>query len=142
MGTITIFTDGGARGNPGPAGAGALILNERGETAREISDYLGHTTNNIAEYEALIRALEAAHALLQERFLETRIEINMDSELIVRQMQGLYKVKASELKPRFMRVQNLIAGAKYVSFTHIRREHNTRADALVNAAIDHGLGLR
>lgn len=136
MRKITIFTDGGARGNPGPAGAGAVILDEKGRTLKEISDYLGEATNNAAEYEALIRALLAAKKLFHSAFFGLEVDVRMDSELIVRQMQGKYKVKAPELKPRFVQVQALIAQAKKVSFTHVRREQNKHADRLVNEAID------
>src|SRR5579863_4671249 len=113
---ITIFTDGGARGNPGPAGAGAVILDSQGKVLKEISDYLGETTNNVAEYEALIRALRAARGLFHDRVADLEVAVKMDSELIVRQMNGIYKVKAPELKPRFIEVQELIAAAKSVSF--------------------------
>lgn len=139
MPKIIIYTDGGARGNPGPAGAGAVILDEKGKVLAEISDYLGKTTNNVAEYEALIRALAATKELFGAEISKMEVEIKMDSELIVRQMQGRYKVKAPELKPRFMQVKALLASIPKASFTHISREKNTKADALVNAAIDKAL---
>lgn len=137
---ITIYTDGGARGNPGPAGAGAVILNAKGEVVAEVSDYLGKTTNNVAEYEALIRALTVAQKMFGTKLSKMEVEIKMDSELIVRQMQGRYKVKAPELKPRFAQVKTLLASMPHHSFQHIPREQNKEADALVNKAIDAGVG--
>lgn len=139
MSKIIIFTDGGARGNPGPAGAGAVIYNEKNEVVAEVSDYLGKTTNNVAEYEALIRALTAAKEHFGGEISKMEVEIYMDSELIVRQMQGRYKVKAPELRRRFLQVKTLLASMPQHSFTHISREQNKVADALVNAAIDKGL---
>ena len=103
------------------------------------ADYLGKTTNNVAEYEALIRALTAARELFGTEISKMEVEIKMDSELIVRQMQGRYKVKAPELKPRFMQVKSLLASMPKASFTHIPREKNKDADALVNKAIDEEL---
>lgn len=138
MKKIIIYTDGGARGNPGPAGIGVVIADEKGKTLKEISEYLGVATNNFAEYEALIRALSAIHELFGEKIKKLSIEVRMDSELIVRQLQGLYKVKEKTLKEQFSRVgQN--AAALNLSFTHVPREKNVRADALVNKAIDRGV---
>ncbi|MGH7141469.1 MAG: ribonuclease HI family protein [Minisyncoccia bacterium] len=136
---ITMYTDGGARGNPGPAGAGAALFDEKGNVLREISDYLGETTNNVAEYEALIRALEAVKKITGSDFSQTEIAVHMDSELVVRQIEGRYKVKAPELRPRFVRAQELIGAANKVLFTHVPREKNKHADRLVNEAIDRGL---
>ena len=113
-----------------------MILDEKREVVAEISDYLGKTTNNVAEYEALIRALTVAKKMLGAELSKMQVEINMDSELIVRQMQGRYKVKAPELKPRFMQVKALLASMPHHSFKHIPREQNKEADALVNAALD------
>lgn len=131
-----MYTDGGARGNPGPAGIGVVIQDEMGKTLHEAKAYIGETTNNIAEYEALIRALEDLQ-MFGDKLKDMQVEVRMDSELIVRQMNGIYKVKEPSLKERFAkaathrleRVPNLI-------FTHVRREKNKRADELVNEAID------
>ncbi len=142
--TITIYTDGGARGNPGPAGIGAVILDEHKKVLKEISRYIGETTNNIAEYEALIAGLEGAVELFGESIREIPIEVNMDSELLVRQMLGEYKVKHPALKEKFASVENLrnIHGLQ-LRFAHVRREYNTLADTLVNNAIDaHEKGKR
>ena len=137
MDRITIYTDGGARGNPGPAGIGAVILDERGKRLKEISKYIGETTNNIAEYEALIAALHAAKEIFGAKLRDMKIEVCMDSELIVRQMNGIYKVKEPSLKERFAKVAHIrLEHAPNILFTHVRREKNKEADALVNAAID------
>lgn len=132
-------TDGGSRGNPGPAGAGVVIRNESGETIAEISKYLGHTTNNIAEYEALILALESVQrGLSQSEWADAELHIQMDSELIVRQMQGIYKVKHPQLIEKKKRVDALLRGAKHATFTHVLRAKNADADRLANTAMDEG----
>ena len=136
MEKIIIYTDGGARGNPGPAAAGAVILNAEGAVLKEISDYLGEQTNNVAEYEALVRVLHATHNLFGEKLVHIDVEIRMDSELIVRQMQGRYKVKAPNLKDYFVQVQALLTHMPHHRFVHVLREKNKHADMLVNRAID------
>lgn len=136
MQKITIFTDGGARGNPGPAAAGAVIFDEAGTAVKEISDYLGNTTNNVAEYEALLRVLHAAQEIYGEKLKEIEVEIKMDSELIVRQMTGVYKVKEPSLKERYIKIKELLAHMPHHTFIHVRREFNKHADRLVNEAID------
>jgi probable phosphoglycerate mutase len=125
-----IYTDGGSRGNPGPAGAGAVIL-QAGKAVAEISEFLGVQTNNVAEYTALVLALKKA---LQLGI--SNVEVRMDSELIVKQMQGKYKVKHSGLKPLFIETVNL--SKKFLSFriAHVPREENSHADQLANAAMD------
>jgi ribonuclease HI len=133
---IIIYTDGGARGNPGPAGAGAVIYDDSRKVA-EVSKFLGERTNNWAEYEALALALQET----KKRGLAGRsLEIRMDSELIVRQMTNLYQVKEETLWPQYMKAHNLlVANFPDATFTHVPREHNKEADALVNQAIDAGL---
>ena len=138
MEKIIIYTDGGARGNPGPAGIGVVIADEKGKTLKEISEYVGEATNNFAEYEALVRALEETSKLFGEKLKNMVIEVRMDSELIVRQMQGAYKVKEPALKEQFARVGQLIGALQNIFFVHIVREKNIRADELVNEAIDKG----
>jgi ribonuclease HI len=134
---LTIYTDGGARGNPGPAGIGAVILDEEGKTVKEIAEYIGETTNNQAEYTAVVRALEECKKLFGEELREANIEVRMDSELVVRQLSGLYKVKEEGMKAQFARVAKLrLEDAPHIIFTHVRREKNKRADELVNQAID------
>ena len=127
---VIIYTDGGSRGNPGPAGSGAILL-RGGETLSTISKYLGITTNNIAEYTALVLALEAARDLGAKK-----IEVRMDSELIVKQMSGEYKVKNSGLIPLFTRARKLANDFAHFRIVHVRREFNKQADALANLAMD------
>jgi ribonuclease HI len=128
---LTIFTDGGARGNPGPAGIGCVILDEKGSVVAEISKYIGETTNNQAEYQALIAGLAKA----KEQGAQ-ELEVFLDSELVVKQMNREYRVKDKDLAPLFVRVYNLTLGFKKVIFKHIRREKNELADRLVNLALD------
>jgi ribonuclease HI len=137
---IIVYTDGGARGNPGPAGIGVVIQDEAGKTLHESSAYIGETTNNVAEYEALIRALEDLQ-LFGEKLKDIAVEVRMDSELIVRQMQGVYKVREPSLKERFAKVAAVrLERAPNLTFVHVPREKNKRADELVNEAIDKVLG--
>ncbi len=132
---LIIYTDGGARGNPGPAGAGVIILNEQNKIISRHKKYLGAQTNNVAEYRALILALEEASNLGAET-----LKINMDSELIVRQMQGRYKIKEPTLKILAQEVFKLMQKFKNVEFNHVFRESNKEADKQVNQAIDEALG--
>lgn len=136
-----IYTDGGARGNPGPAGAGAAIQDASGVTIAEVSEYLGDVkTNNEAEYQAVILALQRLKAAVgAKRAKAAVIEFRMDSELVVRQLNGRYKVREARLKALFADVWNARLDCGEVSFTHIPREQNKEADRLVNQAIDaHG----
>ncbi|HEY4519991.1 MAG TPA: ribonuclease HI family protein [Candidatus Paceibacterota bacterium] len=131
--SVIIYTDGGARNNPGPAGAGA-VLYEGEKKIGEIKKFLGNQTNNWAEYEALILALTEAK---RRGFGKKSIEIRMDSELIVKQMTNEYQVKVETLWGQYMKAHNLlVAHFPHCRFTHIPREKNTEADALVNKAID------
>lgn len=134
---ITIFTDGGSRGNPGPSGAGAAIY-KAGNEIGSVSKFLGTQTNNWAEYEALRLALETAHKLLGSP-VTSLVTVKMDSELIVKQMKGEYKVKDPELKKQNERVRMLILESfPKIEFVHVRREMNERADELANEAMDRG----
>ncbi len=134
---ITIFTDGGARGNPGPAGSGAVVYQGKTKIA-EVSEYLGHQTNNFAEYEALLLALEATRTELGSPVKEL-VTVKMDSELIIRQMTGVYKVKNPALKIKHTAAKLMIHESfPKIEFVHIRRELNTEADALANEAMDRG----
>jgi len=143
MQKIIIHTDGGARGNPGPAGAGAVVADETGAVLAEISDYLGEATNNVAEYEALERALAVAQDWLASHpKAKPHIEVRMDSELIIKQMTGVYRVKEAKMKEHFLRVAELREALPTITFTHVRREFNKHADRLVNEAIDRGLAQR
>lgn len=130
---LILYSDGGARGNPGPAGLGALLL-DGGTAVATVKRYLGETTNNQAEYQALHAGLEKARELGA-----TDVECRLDSELLVEQLNLRYKVKNQDLAPWFTKVWSLKQHFARVTFTHIPREKNTRADRLVNEAIDEGL---
>jgi ribonuclease HI len=132
---LRIHTDGGARGNPGPAGAGVLIKDaDTGEVIRELHEYLGETTNNQAEYRAVILGLREAADLHPDSVM-----VVADSELLVRQLTGEYKVKNAELAKRFLEVRNLeVRIGKPVKYRHVPREQNREADALANKAMDEG----
>jgi len=137
MEKLIVYTDGGARGNPGPAGIGVVVMNGEGKVLKEISQYIGKCTNNFAEYEALIRAFEFLVRLYAEKLREMEIEVRMDSELVVRQITGQYKVKEPGLKEQFARIGVLrMSIAPNITFTHVPREQNARADSLVNRALD------
>jgi len=126
-----MYTDGGARGNPGPAAYGVVIYDEGGKKIGEYSKYIGETTNNQAEYQAVDFAMQKAKDL---GFSE--VEIYSDSELIVNQLNQKYKVKNQELGVWFLRIWNLKQEFKKVVFTHISREKNKEADKLVNQELD------
>jgi ribonuclease HI len=128
---LVIHTDGAARGNPGPAGAGWVVEAMDGELVEEGCAYLGELTNNQAEYEALLHALRAV-----DPGSETLIELHADSELMVRQLNGQYRVKNEELRPRFEAARRALALAGEFRVFHVRREENARADELANRAID------
>ncbi len=128
---LIINTDGGARGNPGPAGIGVVICDEHHRLISEHKNYIGEATNNVAEYQALILALNQASKIGADELL-----IQMDSELIVRQMIGQYKIKEPALKILAAEVIKLKNHFKKVEFKHVRREQNKEADRLVNEAID------
>lgn len=127
----TIHIDGGARGNPGPGGAGVVIRNADGEIVFEAGFFLGRVTNNQAEYTGLIKALEIA-----ERSGIDEIEFNSDSELMVKQIHGDYRVKNEGLKPLYDDVMTKLARVKKWQIRHVRREQNKDADAIANAAMD------
>lgn len=136
---FTIHADGGSRGNPGPAGAGAMIRDELGNSVASVSQFLGTRTNNFAEYEAVILAFETLATLVPEKKRgTTEVAVKMDSELVVKQMLGVYKVKHPVLKEQQARLASLAAGFGTVSFTHVPRAENSDADALANAAMDRG----
>ncbi len=128
---LIIYTDGGARNNPGPAGIGAVLLDEKGNEVAAISEYVGEATNNQAEYMAVIAAIKKAGELGAEE-----LEFYLDSELVVKQLNREYKVKNKDLAPLFVRIYNASLNFKKVSFNHVPREQNKEADRLVNLAID------
>jgi len=130
---IKIFTDGGARGNPGPAAIGIVIKDENGRLLKSIGESIGRATNNQAEYQAVIRALD----YVVSEIGEAEIEIFLDSQLVACQLNGEYKIKDPGLKPLFYRVREQVMklGGK-VSFIHIPREKNKEADLLLNQVLD------
>jgi len=130
-GCFRLFTDGASRGNPGQAGAGAVLLSPKGEELIARSAYLGTCTNNVAEYRALILGLDASLQLGCEE-----LSIALDSELIVRQIQGRYKVKNESLLPLFQQVQERLSRLRKWSIMHVPRSQNSRADQLANQGID------
>jgi ribonuclease HI len=134
---LIAHSDGGARGNPGPAGYGVVIKDESGKKVAALSEYLGHQTNNFAEYQGLIAALEYAI-----KHGPKAIKLISDSELLVRQIKGIYKVKNAVLQDLHGRAKELIAQLDWFSIGHALREHNQEADRLANEAMDKGMGRR
>jgi ribonuclease HI len=130
---IVAYIDGGARGNPGPAGYGVRIEDEQGGLVDEFHGFLGSATNNIAEYNGLLAALRYAtgHG-------HRKIHIKSDSELLVKQMRGEYRVKNAGLQPLYQEAKALAGGFDRVVYEHVRREQNTHADRLANLAMDEG----
>jgi len=132
---LIAFIDGGARGNPGPAGYGVLIQDRSRKKIAALSEYLGHQTNNFAEYQGLIAALEYAIANGPKA-----LKVISDSELLVRQIKGIYKVNNLTLRDLHARAKELIAQLDWFSIGHVLRGHNEEADRLANAAMDKGMG--
>jgi ribonuclease HI len=132
---LLAHSDGGARGNPGPAGYGVAIHDESGKKIATLSQYLGHQTNNFAEYQGLIAALEYA-----VKHGHKALKLVSDSELLVRQMKGIYKVKNAALQDLHARAKELIAKLDWFQIEHSLREHNHEADRLANEAMDKGMG--
>jgi len=127
----TLYADGGSRGNPGPAAYGAVLLDEDRNTLREISAFLGTATNNVAEWSGLIAGLEGA----LEAGVDD-IEVRLDSELVVRQLSGAYRVKQPHLLPLHAKAKSLLRRFAHSHVAHVRREDNKEADALVNMVLD------
>jgi len=132
---LIAHSDGGARGNPGPAGYGVVVQDESGRKVAALSEYLGHQTNNFAEYQGLIAALEYA-----VQHGPKALKVISDSELLVRQIKGIYKVKNATLQELHGRAKELIAQLDWFSIGHALREHNQEADRLANEAMDKGAG--
>jgi ribonuclease HI len=126
-----IYTDGAARGNPGPAGAGVCIRDAAGRVLVERGRYLGEATNNVAEYRALLIGLEEAR-----RLGSPEVQVRSDSELLVRQMRGVYRVRSAPLQELHARAKALEREFERVEYVHVTREHNRDADRLANRAID------
>jgi ribonuclease HI len=134
---LTAYIDGGSRGNPGPAGYGVRVEDEHGRPIAELSRALGVATNNVAEYHALVAALTWAAG----RGCRS-LRIKSDSELLVRQMCGEYRVRNAGLQPLYLEAKRLVAHLGRVRFEHIRRELNIEADSLANHAMDEAAGAR
>ncbi|RME19651.1 MAG: reverse transcriptase-like protein [Deltaproteobacteria bacterium] len=131
MRKVSVWADGAARGNPGPAAAGVILLDESGNELAAFGKYLGRTTNNVAEYLALVAGLEKAMELGADA-----VEVNMDSELVVRQIQGRYRVRKKHLQPLWRKAMGLLGSFGRWSIRHVPREDNRGADALANRALD------
>lgn len=132
--TVLAFADGGSRGNPGPAAYGAL-LQQDGKTFATINDFLGDTTNNVAEWTGLVKILEKARELGVKD-----LEVRMDSELVVKQLSGIYKVKNEGLMPLYEKAKILSSRFPKFRIVHVRREYNKEADKLANQALDLATG--
>ena len=129
--TIIIKTDGAARGNPGPAGVGVVISNQTGDVLEEAAEYIGEATNNVAEYKGLILGLRKA-----SRYRAKAVKVYLDSELLVNQLNGIYKVKNTALKELYAGAQGLLSRYERVYVGHVPRAENAEADRLANEAID------
>ena len=136
---FTLFADGGSRGNPGPAGSGAIVRDESGATVATVSEVLGVATNNVAEYTAVLRGLESLRDVLGAAAAQAEVAVYMDSMLVVRQMSGEWKLKNEGLKPLAARVHEVAASFKRVTFAHVYRDKNGDADRLANEAMDRGV---
>ena len=142
MEKLVIYTDGGARGNPGPAAIGVVIQDEKGNTTKSYGEAIGEATNNEAEYQAVIFALKKIKLLFgKEKVKQMAIEIRMDSELAVEQLSNRYKIQGENLQKRFMEIRNLLIDiGGNASFIHVPRAQNRAADRLVNQALDRKQG--
>jgi ribonuclease HI len=132
--SLIVSCDGAARGNPGPAGAGSQLTTPDGEVVAEIAEGLGETTNNVAEYTAVILGLARARELGA-----TDVLLRSDSQLLINQLNGAFKVKAEHLLPLYRKVRQLASGFGRIRFEHIPRERNTEADRLANLGVDRWL---
>ncbi len=131
-----IYTDGGARDNPGPAAIG-VVVTQNGQTLKKYSDFIGRATNNQAEYEAVVFALKKVKLLFGKKKAKAmEIEIRLDSELVAKQLNHQYKIKEEDLQPLFLKVWNLILDFEQVNLKYIPRQQNKEADRLVNQALD------
>jgi len=137
MKTIICYTDGGARGNPGPAGIGVYITDEKGVMIREIGQTIGNSTNNFAEYQAVLLGLQTLKAEYGKATKTMQFVIRLDSELVKKQLNGEYQIKEPGLVPMFIEIHNMrVANFPHLSFHHVPRAQNKEADRLVNEALD------
>lgn len=134
---IIAYTDGGARGNPGPAGIGVSVTDADGAILKEVAESIGNSTNNNAEYQAVARALKVLKDLYGNKTKEMTFELRMDSELVKKQLNGEYQIKDPGLVPLFMEIHNLrVANFPNLTLTHVPRKENKEADRLANEAMD------
>lgn len=135
---IVLHTDGGARGNPGVAGAGAVVFDATGKVLKETAKYLGERTNNYAEYAAVVLGLEMiAKHFGKAQCKELEVTVRMDSELICKQLNSEYQIKEETLFPLFIQIHNMtVSTFPYITFEHVPREKNSHADRLANEAMD------
>lgn len=134
---IIVYTDGGARGNPGPAAIGVVVKNASSRTLKSYGEAIGKATNNEAEYRAVIFALQKIKALVgKEKTKKLAVEVNMDSELVARQLNGEYKIEEGRLFPFFIKIWNLKMDFGKITFQHVPRDRNREADRLLNQALD------
>jgi ribonuclease HI len=139
MKKFIVYTDGGSRGNPGPAAIGVVLTDEKGKPLKKYGQEIGETTNNQAEYQAVIFALKKLKSLIGGKVaIESEVEVRSDSELLVSQLQSRYKILDKDIQSLFIAVWNLKIDYKKVSFVLIPREENGAADSLANEALDQG----
>lgn len=137
MDKIICFTDGGARGNPGPAAVGVHIVDEKGNVVEEVSESIGNSTNNFAEYHGVLRGLQVLKQKFGKTTKEMEFEMRMDSELVKKQLNHEYQIKEPGLVPMFIEIHNMrVANFPNLTLTHVPREQNKEADRLVNEALD------
>jgi len=137
MESITIFTDGGSRGNPGPAAIGVYITDATGAVVKEVSEVIGNATNNFAEYQGVMRGLQTAKELYGNKTKAMQVELKVDSELVKKQLNSEYQIKDPGLVPHFIEIHNLrVTNFPNLKLTHVPREQNKEADRLVNKALD------
>lgn len=137
MKKIIAYTDGGARGNPGPAAIGVYIIDQEGKVLKEVSQSLGNATNNFAEYNGVMVALQTLKAMYGKNTKDMDFEIRLDSELVKKQLNGEYQIKEPGLVPYFIEIHNMrVSSFPNLTLTHVPREKNKEADRLVNEALD------
>jgi ribonuclease HI len=137
METITIFTDGGSRGNPGPAAIGVHMIDEKGEVLKEVVETIGNATNNFAEYQAVMRGLQIAKEHFGKKTMELRFEIKLDNELIKKQLSNEAQINEPAVVPYFIEIHNMrVSSFPNLKLTHVPRELNKETDRLVNKALD------
>lgn len=139
MEKIIAYTDGGSRGNPGPAGVGVQIQDSHGKVLKEVAKFIGNATNNFAEYSAVLTALQTLKAMYGKKAKEMQFEIRLDSELVKKQLNAEYQIKEPGLVPFFIEIHNMrVSSFPNLMFTYIPREKNKEADRLANEAMDAG----